>query len=75
MRRLLLLLATSAILIAGCGEVDQSTTAENTNRDAKPWQGAQAAYMAPGWKAGNQGEWETQIRTRGQAQNEYPRTR
>jgi hypothetical protein len=69
------LLATGAALLFGCGEVNQSKTAANTDRgDQKPWQGAQAAYMAPGWKAGNPSEWENQIRTRGQLQNEYPRT-
>ncbi len=67
-----LMLAACAALLAGCGEVDQSKTASNTNRDDAPaWQGAKNAYVVKGWSPGDKTSWETQLRTRGQTQNEY----
>ncbi|WP_156396310.1 hypothetical protein [Noviherbaspirillum sp. Root189] len=65
-------LAGSAALLAGCGEKDQIMSKDTTNRsDVAPWQGAKNAYLAKGWSPGDQKSWETQLRTRGQAQNEY----
>lgn len=67
-----LMLAASALLLAACGEIDQSKTAGNTYRDDVPAsQGAKNAYVASGWEPGNKGSWENQIRARGQLQNEY----
>lgn len=61
-----------AILIAGCGEMDQSKSAGNTNRgDSPAWQGANNGFAAEGWKAGDKAAWEAQMRTRSQTQNEY----
>lgn len=74
MMRILISAACAAMLagLAGCGELDQSMTADNTNRsDAAPWQGAKNSYVAEGWKAGDKASWEKQLQTRGQAQNEY----
>ncbi|RJF99836.1 hypothetical protein [Noviherbaspirillum saxi] len=71
MRKLWMLGACMALL-GGCGEMDQSKTAGTTNRsDVAPWQGAKNAYVIQGWSPGDQGSWETQLRTRGQLQNEY----
>ncbi|WP_228535425.1 hypothetical protein [Noviherbaspirillum malthae] len=74
MMRILTSAACAALLagLAGCGELDQSKTADNTNRgDAAPWQGAKNSYVAQGWKAGDKASWEKQLQTRGQSQNEY----
>jgi hypothetical protein len=66
------MLAASLALLAGCGEIDQSKVAGKTNRDDVPaWQGAKNAYVVKGWTPGSQTSWETQLRTRGQSQNEY----
>lgn len=65
------LLALCAAL-AGCGERAQTKTAEDANaRDTPPWQGAKSGYMVPGWNAGNQTAWDTQLRRRTQNQNEF----
>jgi hypothetical protein len=74
MMRVLLLSLSLALLgpLAGCGERDQSKTADNTNRaDTPPFQGGNKAYTAGTWKAGEKGAWETQIRNRVTTQNEY----
>lgn len=63
---------TCAVLVVGCGEREQEKTAEDANaRDTPAWKGTDNRYAAPGWQAGNQRAWETQLRTRGQQQNEY----
>lgn len=68
----ILIPAACAALLAGCGDLDQSKTADNTNRsDVSPWQGAKNSYVAQGWKAGDKASWEKQLQTRGQTQNEY----
>ena len=74
--RHLLLLPVAALALAGCGERDQTVNQGTAKKsDAKAWQGAQSAsYSAPGWKSGDKGSWETQMRTRTQlGQNEYTR--
>lgn len=75
--RPVVVLATCAALLAGCGEKEQVQvkTADNTNRsDVAAWQGANNPYAAKGWTPGNRGSWENQIRARGQLQNEYVKT-
>ncbi len=68
----ILVMASLAALLGGCGERDQSLESTANNRpDAKPWQGANNPYVAKGWNAGDQKSWETQIRTRTLTQNEY----
>ncbi len=74
MRGALLIAAVAAIALAGCGEKLQSAGTEKRS-DAKPWEGAQAAYAADGWKAGDKATWEAQLKARTErGQNEYPRT-
>jgi hypothetical protein len=70
----LFLICSSVALLSACGEFDQSQTADRHMPDAKAWQGANNAYVAPGWKAGDKTAWENQLRTRGQFQNEYVKT-
>lgn len=70
---LVIALAVSVAGLAACGEKVQ--TAEGRRSDAKPWQGADAAYVANGWKAGDKASWEEQMRKRAQTQNEYARVR
>jgi len=67
------LICTSAALLAACGELDQSQTADRHQPDAKAYEGAKNAYVVQGWKQGDKTAWEKQIRTRGQTQNEYQR--
>ena len=64
------LLAT-ALLMSACAEKAQ--TAATKKFDTKPWEGAQPAFTAAGWKAGDQASWEEQLKTRSQGQNEYSR--
>ena len=63
--------AALATALAACGEKPQ--TAATKKSDGKPWEGAQNSFVAQGWKAGDQGSWESQMRTRAQGQNEYSR--
>jgi len=70
--RLTLIVASCAALLAGCGEKEQIKSADTTNRhDVAPWQGAKNPFLAKGWTPGDEKSWETQLRTRGQSQNEY----
>lgn len=67
-----LLMALPALLIAGCGDPDQSKTADNTNRgDSPPWQGTKNGFAVQGWNGGDKAAWESQMRARSQTQNEY----
>jgi hypothetical protein len=66
------LLSMSIFLVAGCAERDQAKAANNTNRDdAPPFKGAHNSFSAPGWKAGEKGDWDAQMRRRVAVQNEY----
>jgi len=60
-----------AALAAACGEKPQ--TASGRKADAQAWDAAKGAYVAQGWKAGDQASWEEQIHNRAQNQNEYTR--
>ena len=64
-----------AVLIALAACTEQPQTANPRKSDTVAWQGADNPYVAPGWKAGDKGNWEEQIRTRAQAQNEYTKTK
>lgn len=67
-----LLFMTCAMLAAGCGEREQIKSAEDASaRDAPAWKGAANTYVAPGWQAGDQRAWESQLRRRAQYQNEF----
>jgi major membrane immunogen (membrane-anchored lipoprotein) len=63
-------LAACSLLVA-CG--DKPQTSGQRKADAAPYTGAQAAYTAGGWKAGDAVAWEAQLKTRSQGQNEYSR--
>ncbi len=69
-----MLVAAAAVLLAACGaKPDPSQVSRKL--DQKPSAGADLAYAAPGWKAGDATSWDQQVRTRAQAQNEYARMR
>ncbi len=69
--RIALPMITAALLLAGCGEKPQSING-SYKPDQKAWQApAGSPVNAAGYKAGDKGAWETQMRDRGQAQNEY----
>ena len=70
MKPIVLMICLTAALVA-CSERDQSLATSAKKPDTKPWQAAQTPYTAKGWTAGDKANWETQIRTRGQTQNEY----
>ncbi|WP_175625780.1 MULTISPECIES: hypothetical protein [Oxalobacteraceae] len=67
-----LMFSVMALALFGCGEKVQSQANARDAGDAAPWTGAKNdPYVIKGWTAGNKTEWETQIRTRAQTQNEY----
>jgi hypothetical protein len=63
---------TMALALSACGDKPQELHTAKT--DSKAWDAAQNAYVAPGWKPGDQTSWEEQIHQRAQSQNEYVRT-
>jgi hypothetical protein len=68
---LIALAAMSSVALSGCGEKEQTLTSSYNKSDGKAWQGAKNGFLAAGWKPGDKTAWETQIRARGQMQNEY----
>ena len=65
-----------AIVLAACGERQQSADADRKKVDAAAWTASDSAtpgFSAPGWKAGDKLAWEEQLRKRSQAQNDYVR--
>ena len=64
-------LLAAALVLAACG--DKAQTAGTPKSDGKPWESAQTAYTADGWKAGDKTAWENQLKARSQGQNEYTR--
>ena len=65
-------LCALALVLAACGEKPQTATTRKV--DDKAWAGTQTQHMVVGFKAGDKGGWEQELRARGQAQNEYNRT-
>jgi len=67
-------------LVTGCGERSQVVVYKSGKYqgkpDAKPWESdpGVALYTTSKWTGGDKTSWETAIRTRNQAQNEYNRT-
>ncbi len=61
----------AALALAACGESPQ--VANRTRQDTALHQGTgkPAPFMATGWKAGDRGSWEAQLKTRTQGQNDY----
>lgn len=70
MMRLSLILAT-LFFLSGCNQPSQSQADARTAGDTPAWKGADAIFMAPGWKAGDKVAWEKQLHQRAQTQNEY----
>jgi opacity protein-like surface antigen len=73
MMKRILIVAMLAAGLAACGEKAQTAQPAMKKSDGKAWEAAQSAYVAEGWKAGDQASWETQMRQRAQGQNEYNR--
>jgi hypothetical protein len=74
MTRHVLIVALLGAVLAACGDKPQTAQEPGAKKsDAKAWEGASNAYVAEGWKAGDQASWEAQLRARAQAQNEYSR--
>ena len=65
------LMAAAALLALGaCGE--QPQTATGIKSDSPAFQGTSMPYQAGGWKAGDRGSWEQQLKVRTQnGQNDY----
>ena len=78
-----LMLAGVAVLFAvglgACGERDQVTVYKQGKYqgkpDTKPWENDPAANVYPGskWNKGDRTSWESAVKTRNLAQNEYTR--
>jgi hypothetical protein len=68
-----LLLSCAALALVACGE---KTAGAVKKSDVPAFQGSTgaSAYVANGWKAGDQSAWEQQLRNRTQGQNEYARS-
>lgn len=66
------LFVAAAVALSACGEKPQTATGRKS--DEKAWANASSTYAASGFKAGDAAAWETQIKSRAQAQNEYSRT-
>lgn len=60
-----------AVALVACTEKPQTTSRKD---DSKAFQSASGAYVADGWKVGDEASWEQQMRNRAQGQNEYSRT-
>lgn len=78
MRTVLLVAAVLAFGLAGCAEREQVSEAKPGDRyqgkhDTKPWNNEPLAYGSGKWSKGDRASWETQIKTRQQAQNEDKR--
>jgi hypothetical protein len=72
MKRVALLVSALVMGLTACGEKPQTATARKV--DDKPWSATQTPHMVTGFKAGDQGAWEQQLKARAQSQNEYNRT-
>ena len=70
-RVLVVSLIAACSVLAACGEKPQNLGARKAETQA--YQGAAAAFTAPGWKAGDAASWELQMKKRAEAQNEYAR--
>ena len=67
--RSILIAVVLSVGLAACEKAQVAPSARKP--DTKPWDAAQNAFVAPGWKAGDQASWESQIRERANSQNEY----
>jgi hypothetical protein len=69
----LVLLGAAALALAACGEKPQ-TIGQNAGHDTAASQGTGRPYQVQGWKAGDRGSWEQQLKVRAQGQNEYAKS-
>ena len=60
----ILVVAVLATGLSACGEKAQTAQPAAKKSDGKAWDGAQNAYVAEGWKAGDQASWEGEPLTR-----------
>lgn len=68
-----------AALVAGCGEADKTPVTYKRGEyqgkpDSRPWDSAPNSWSGTTWEKGNKTSWETAIKNRALAQNEYSRT-
>jgi len=68
-----LVVAALVTTLAACGERPQTATGPQKKLDSAVSDGANNAYLAPGWKTGDATSWEQQMRKRAQGQDEYSR--
>ncbi len=80
--RAILLALAAALVLAACGEREQTINPVSEKRyqgknDGKPWDNDPLAYQgaapSPTWAKGDQASWEKQIETRARRQNENTR--
>ncbi len=71
MRAVLVAAVVVMAALSACTETAQTASARKS--DTKAWDAPKDAFVAPGWKAGEQASWEEQMRQRAQNQNEYSR--
>jgi hypothetical protein len=72
-KRIVYIVWPLALLAAACTEKPQ-TNGQNAKVDSASFQGTGVAppFMAAGWKAGDKGAWEQQLKVRTQmGQNDY----
>lgn len=75
MKRLAMLVCTTAALaaVSACGEKPQ--TLSGTRSDTAAFQGTDNAFAAPGWTKGDKASWEQGLKARMQnGQNEYTKS-
>lgn len=72
--RATLLIAASALALAGCAEPDQTDTGIKSDQQIYVGTNKQPPYMAAGWKPGDRAAWEQHMKVRTQGgQDEYPK--
>jgi hypothetical protein len=70
MKRALMIIVSAGVLVA-CGDREQ-TLQSGVKVDTQSFQGTGKPYAVPGWKQGDKGSWEQQVKNRTQqTQNEY----
>jgi hypothetical protein len=73
MKHAVTLMATlaAAAALSACGDKTQ-TLQSGVKVDSQAFQGTGMPYAVPGWKQGDKGSWEQQVKNRTQqTQNEY----
>ena len=72
--RTFLIVAAAMLLLAACGEAPQDSSGAKKPDDHAS-KGTNNGYSEPGWKAGDEKAWETQLKNRAlRGQDEYQRT-